>query len=344
MFRRLAAAALAASFVVASAAGVAHADDKDKDKDKDKGGGGGNKVTLKMATLAPPRSPWGKVFKIWAKAVEQKTDGKVEIQWLWNGTAGPETAVVGKIKSGQIAGAPMTAVGLSDIHKPILALQMPGTFKSWEDLDAAREKLRPDFEAAVAQNGLTISGWGDVGIARVMSKGFAVKVPADLRGKAPAMIREDLIAPKVYEVIGGVRGVPDSVIGFLPKLNSGAINVMNTPALAAEQLQWAPRLDHMNTNATAYGVGATVLSQKELDKLTADQREIMMSTGKQASAALKGSIRKEDDQAFERLKKKMTVHNPTDAEKAEWKKVFNEACKRLKTSLPGNVLSKIGAC
>ena len=40
----------------------------------------------------------------------------------------------------------------------------------------------------------------------------------------------------------------------------------------------------------------------------------------------------------------MTVHNPTDAEKAEWKKVFNEACKRLKSSMPGDVLSRIGAC
>jgi TRAP-type C4-dicarboxylate transport system substrate-binding protein len=341
MFRRFASAALAASFVVMGATGAAHAQDKGKDKGAAAPGG---KVTLKMATLAPPRSPWGKVFKTWAKAVEQKTDGKVEIQWLWNGTAGPETAVVGKIKSGQIAGAPLTAVGLADVHKPILALQFPGAFKSWEELDKAREMLRPDFEKAVADNGFTISGWGDVGVGRVMSKGFAVKVPADMRGKSPAMIREDVIAPKVYEVIGGVRGVPDTVMGFLPKLNSGAINVMNTPPLAAEQLQWAPRLDHMNTNGTYYGMGATLLSQKELDKLTADQREIMLGTGKQASAALKGTIRKEDDAAFERLKKKMTIHNPSDAEKAEWKKVFTEACKRLKSSLPGNVLSRIGAC
>jgi TRAP-type transport system periplasmic protein len=340
MFRRIAAAALAASFVITGLAGSAHADDKDKDK----GGGGGAKTTLKLATLAPPRSPWGKVFKIWSKAVEQKTNGSVEIVWLWNGTAGPERAVVGKIKSGQIAGAPITAVGLADIHKPILALQMPGAFKSWDELDKAREMLRPEFEKSVKEYGFYISGWGDVGIGRVMSKGFPVRTPADFRGKHPAMIREDIIAPKIYEVIGGVTGVPDSVMGFLPKLNSGAIDIMNTPALAAEQLQWASRLDHMNTNPTYYGMGATVLSQKELDKLTADQREILTSTGKQASDALRKSIRKEDDMAFDRLKGKMKTHNPTDAEKAEWKKVFNEACKRLKSSMPGDVLSKIGAC
>jgi len=344
MFRRLAAAALAASFMVMGTAGVAHADDKDKGKDDKGGGASGPKTTLKLATLAPPRSPWGKVFKVLAKAVDKKTDGKVEIQWLWNGTAGPERAVVGKIKSGQITGAAITAVGLADIHKPILALQMPGAFQSWDGLDKAREKLAPDFEKAMTEAGFHLSGYGDVGVARTMSKGFVVKTPADLRGKHPAMIREDIIAPKVYEVIGGVQGVPDSVMGFLPKLNSGAIDVMTTPSLAAEQLQWASRLDHMNTQAVSYGMGAMVMSQKELDKLSADQKEIVKEAGKQANQALRKIIRGEDDAAFERLKKKMTVHNATDAEKAEWKKIWGEACKRLKSSMPGDVLSRIGAC
>src|SRR3972149_5954007 len=108
MVRRLFAALVAASFVVTGTAGMAHA-----------------KNTLKMATLAPPRSPWGKVFRTWSKAVDQKTKGEVTVDWLWNGTAGPESAVVGKIKSGQIAGGAITAVGLAAIDKRFLALQMP---------------------------------------------------------------------------------------------------------------------------------------------------------------------------------------------------------------------------
>jgi TRAP-type C4-dicarboxylate transport system substrate-binding protein len=158
------------------------------------------------------------------------------------------------------------------------------------------------------------------------------------------MIAEDIIAPKIYEVIGGVSPVPSSVTGFLPKLNAGAINVMTTPSLAAEQLQWSSRLDHMNTNTTAFGIGATVWSEKELSRLSADQREVINSTAALASQALTKRIRAADDEAFERLKKKMTVHNPTAAEKAEWKRVYTDACKRLKSALPGDVLTKIGAC
>lgn len=327
MFRRLIAALCAAAFVLMGTAGMANA-----------------KSTLKMATLAPPRSPWGKVFKTWSKAVEQKTKGEVDVEWLWNGTAGPESAVVGKIKSGQLSGAAITAVGLASIDKRFLALQMPGAFKSWSDLDKAREKFAPELFAAAKKEGFHIGGFGDVGIGRVMSKGFAVKTPADLKGKSPGMISDDIIAPKVYEAIGGVTGVPSSVTSFLPKLNSGAINVMNTPSLAAEQLQWASRLDHINTASTYFGIGAVVMSEKELGKLSADQREVVTSTGKQAAEALTKRIRKADDKSFDRLKKKMKVHEATGAEKAEWDKVFKKACERLKGAIPGGALGKVGAC
>ncbi|MCK6532051.1 MAG: TRAP transporter substrate-binding protein DctP [Polyangiaceae bacterium] len=328
MVRKVLAAALAAGFVFLGTAGVAQA-----------------KSTLKMATLAPKRSPWGKVFTTWSKAVAKKTGDEVEVEWLWNGTGGPEGGVVGKIKSGQLAGAAITGVGLASIDKRFIALQMPGAFSSWSALDTAREKLAGEIVAdEELKKKFHIAGFGDVGIGRVMSKGFAVKVPDDLKGKHPGMISEDIIAPKVYEAIGGVSGVPSPVTGFLPKLNSGAIDVMNTPSLAAEQLQWASRLDHINTAETYFGIGAVLMSQKALDGLTADQREILKTTGKQASDALTKKIRSADAAAFERLKKKMTVHEATDAEKAAWKAVFKKACENLKSSIPGEALTKVGAC
>jgi TRAP-type transport system periplasmic protein len=327
MFRKIAAALSVALFVVLGHATLAHA-----------------KTTLKIATLAPPQSPWGKVFKTWSRAVDARTKGQVDIVWLWNGTAGPERAVVGKIRSGQISGGAITAVGLADIHKPILALQMPGAFSSWAQLDAARNKLKPQFEAAMRAKGFYLAGFGDVGIGRIMSHGFAVNSPSDLRGHHPGVVADDIIGPKVYEVIGGVSPVPSNVTTFLPKLSSGAIDVMDTPALAAEQLQWASRLDHINTAKTYFSIGALVLSQSQLDQLPADQREVVTSTGKLASAALTARIRAADDAAFVRLKSRMVAHDPTPAETAAWKSVFKQACERLKGALPGNVLREIGAC
>lgn len=327
MVRKVSAALLAAACVMVGNAPAAEA-----------------KTTLRFATLAPPRSPWGKVFKAVAKAVDQKSKGEVEIIWLWNGTAGPERAMVGKLKSGQIAGAALTTTGLGEVYRPIVALGMPGVFKSWADSDRAREGLLPGFEKSFKEAGFYIAGIGDVGVGRTMSNGFVVKIPSDLKGKAPALNTEDIIGPKVFEVIGGVTPVPTTVTEILPKLNSKSINAITAPSLAAEQLQWTSRLDHINTGGRYYSVGAQVVSERELAKLTPEQRDIVKDLTAQGQKQLGKTIRKEDDLAFERLKKKMTVHEATDAENAQWKKVYVEACKRLKGALPGDVLSKIGAC
>lgn len=284
--------------------------------------------TLKVGTLAPAASPWGQVFKVWQAAVEKKSEGKLVLQFFYNGQQGDEGAMVGKIKSGQLDGAAVTAVGLSKIYKPIGAMQMPGLFSTWAKLDTARDALKGDFEKGCSDAGFNLLGWGDVGAVHLMSKGFQVHVPDDLKGKKPYMWREDVIQPKLFEVIG-VTGVPLNVPEVLPQLNTGAINIVTAPALAAEQLQWASRLDTIVSDTEAMAIGAIVFSSKRIDGLPADLRSVLVETGKLAASSLTTRIRNEDAAAFGRLKGKMTVVTLTGDEQKKWHGVFTQVRQRL---------------
>jgi len=284
---------------------------------------------LKIGTLAPKASPWGQVFTVWSTAVAQKSNGALELQFFWNGSQGDEGAMVGKIKAGQLDGAAVTAVGLGKVYKPILALQAPGLFQSWGKLDAARDAMKGDFEKGAKDAGFVILGWGDVGGAHVMSKGFAIRTPDDLKGKKPYVWRDDPMGSVFYQVIGGVTAVPLGVPEVLPNLNTGAINMVLAPALAAEQLQWASKLDHINSDVAGLAIGALIMSSKRIDALPADLKEILTSTGKVASEALTKRIRSEDDAAFGRLKGKMTVVTLSEDEKGKWKGIFNQVRQRL---------------
>src|SRR3982750_3487260 len=94
--------------------------------------------TFKIGTLAPQESPSGQVFQAWEKAAQERftladsyqCKGNkrplVELTFYWNGQQGDEGAMVGKMKEGQLAGAAITAVGLGQIYRPILVLQLPG--------------------------------------------------------------------------------------------------------------------------------------------------------------------------------------------------------------------------
>ena len=284
---------------------------------------------IKIGTLAPKASPWGQVFSVWEKAVKEKSNGAVEIQFFYNGQQGDEGAMVGKMKAGQLDGAAVTAVGLGKIFKNIAAIQMPGLFTTWAKLDSARDAMKGEFEKGVSDAGFTLAGWSDVGAVHVMSKGFDIRSPDDIKGKKPYMWRDDVVQPILYQVIGGVTPVPLNVPEVLPNLNTGAINIVNAPSLAAEQLQWSSKLDTITSDVSAMAIGALVFSSKRIDALPADLKAIVMDTGKIAATALTKRIRSEDDAAFNRMKGKMKVVDLTADEKAKWASIFQQTRQRL---------------
>lgn len=287
-------------------------------------------TVLKVGTLAPGESPWGQVFKVWKKAVKQKSGGSLELQFFWNGTQGDEASMVGKIRTGQLDGAAITAVGLGQIYKQVLVLQLPGLYRDWTKLDNARNQMRSTFDTEFDKQGFKVLGWGDVGLAHVMSKGFAVKSPADLRHKSTYFLPGDPIAPVLFSLIGDVTPRQVGVTEILPGLTNGSINVVTAPALAAEQLQWASRLDNINSETAACGIGALVFSSSRIKGLPADAQALLLDTGKLAGQALTSRIRNEDNAAFNRLKARMTTYTPNAAEKAQWAKLFADTRAKLR--------------
>jgi TRAP-type C4-dicarboxylate transport system substrate-binding protein len=284
---------------------------------------------IKIGTLAPAASPWGQIFKVWADAVSKKSDGRLELQFFFNGQQGDEGAMVGKMKAGQLDAAAITAVGLGKIHKPILALQIPGLFKTWAKLDAAREATRGEFEKGVKDAGFSVLGWSDLGAVHIMSKGFEVHVPDDVKGKKPWLWRDDDVQPLFFQLIGGVSPVPLNVPEVLPNLNTGAINVVIAPSLAAEQLQWTSKLDTIIEDTSSLAIGGLVMSSKRLAALPGDLREILTSTATVSVAALKTRIRSEDAAAFMRIKGKMKVVTLNADEKAKWDAFEKQLRQRL---------------
>ena len=286
---------LAAFALLAGAPSVAHADT----------------VTLRVATLAPQASPWGKVFTAWQKGIKSASNGALEIQFFYGNQQGDEVAMVGKMRTRQLDGAAITATGLAQIYKSVLVLQMPGMFRDWGSLDSARKVMRPGLDAEFDKQGFKILGWGDVGIGHMMTKGFEVRTPADLKHRNCFFLTGDPIESTFYQVLGDVNPKQLTVPEILPALTAGTINVVEAPALAAEQLQWSSLLDHLNTAASGIGIGALVFTSSRINSLPADLQKLVIESGNNTGAALTSSIRNQDNLAFARLKGRMSAYEPT---------------------------------
>lgn len=284
---------------------------------------------LRVATLAPKNSTWGKVFKVWQRALAQKSGGSLELEVYYNASQGFEDTMVSKMKTGALDGAALTSVGMSRITMDVLVLQLPGVVDSWELLDKVRGALGPEIEKRFETQGFQIAGWGDLGLIRQWTRGFELRQPKDLKGHHPLVWRNEPIGPAIYTSIGSVVPVPLSPPEVLPALRSGKIDAVSAPALAAEQLQWTPFLDHVSSRASVCAVGGTVFRKKSLDDLPKDAQEVFWALQRRAGEVNKDRVRKLDAQAFRRIGKKMTIVELSDAEREEWRNVIVPAVKKL---------------
>lgn len=287
------------------------------------------KVELKMVTLAPAGSQWAKEFQGWSDDVMTESDCTVALKWYWNGGGGgDELRMVADLRQGQKHGAAMTAIGLSEIYKEILLFQLPGLYENWPALDAARDGERKFFEDEFSKRGFAIVGWGDVGAAKILSVGTAVKTPADLKDLAAYHLPGDNISPMFFSKLG-LKARPMS-IGEVGSHLGKDVNVLNMAPYAAEQLQLASKVTNMTAMTVAFVTGALVIKKEKLDSLTPEQRELILRTGKAHGDALTKTIRNQDAAAFTRMKTSKQTYTPTADEVKAWQEVFSSTRKALR--------------
>jgi TRAP-type transport system periplasmic protein len=291
---------------------------------------------IKIGTLAPCDSPWGKEFKRWASEVSQDTNGEVELDFQWNGQAGDETLMVQKIRSGQLDGAGVSSLGLAQTGvTDMLIFNAPGLFPNWAKLDAVRSALRSDLDRQFESKGFQVIGWTDAGAAKTMTVGFEVQNPTELRGKGVFFTSGDPITPKLYASIGGITPKLLGIGDILPGLTTGSVNVVTLPPLAVEQLQWAPHITDICAQTVSFFIGGILMSGQRLQSLPQNVREPLLKRGAEMTERLTKSIRNLDAQSFARLKAIKRVYEWTDDSRKAWTDVYQKVNQQLR----GTVIS-----
>ncbi len=269
--------------------------------------------TLKIASLAPKGSSWAKAFGMIGREVKKRTDGAVQIKFFEGGVMGDEAAMIRKCRTGQLDGAAVTSVGLGEINKQVLMMQFPMLFSNYKQVDHVREKMKPRFESLFADGGFQLGNWGDVGFLYPFSNA-PVKTPDDLRRTKFWVWDADPVT-KVTAEVAGVNGVELSVPDVLPSLQTGVIDACASSPYALISLQWYSKIKYVTNLRMAMGIGASVISQKSFDKLSDDQKQILLDVSNEYGAKLVKRIRKDNKTAVATLQEKgVQVVEPEDIE------------------------------
>ena len=300
--------------------------------------------SLRIGSLVPKNSLYHRQLLDIADSWRTAQGGGAKYLVYPDGSQGGEAEMARRMRIGQLQGALLSVVGLREIEPSIAALQsMPLLFRSWEEVDFVREKMRPAMEKKFLDQGFVVLAWGDAGWVRFFSKEAAVRPDDFKRMKFFAWGSE----PDQQAIMKslGYTPVPLETTDILPAIQTGMINVVpSTPyfALATQIYNTAPHMLEINW---APIVGALVVTRKAWDDMSPAVQQAVRAASDKAGAQIRTKARQEVEEAVDAMKKRgITVHNPNAEQMKEWNDLADKLYPRIRgTMVPAETFDEVMA-
>jgi TRAP-type C4-dicarboxylate transport system substrate-binding protein len=301
-------------------------------------------AALRIGSVVPKNSYYHQKLLEIGEAWRAAQGGAARFTVFTDGSQGGEAEIVRRMRIGQLQGGLISVVGLRDIDPTIAALQnLPLLFRSWDEVDHVREKMRPSIEQRVLERGFVVIGWGDAGWVRFFSKEAALR-PDDYKGMKFFAWGSEPEQQAIMKSLG-YTPVPLEVTDVLPALQTGMINVVpSTPyfALASQVFDSAPHMLEINW---APIVGALVVTRRAWDTMTPAAQQALRSSGDTAGIAMRTQARREVDEAVAAMGKRgLKVHRPNAEQLREWQDLAERLYPRIRgTMVPAETFDEVFA-
>ncbi|MDR2509171.1 MAG: TRAP transporter substrate-binding protein DctP [Spirochaetaceae bacterium] len=194
-------------------------------------------VEVRLASIAPENSAWGKALNQMAVEWKAATGGQVILRVWHNGVLGGEEAVIlQKLRTNQIQAAVFTSSGMSNISKKLFTLSAPFLIRNDDEMNYVLENVGGSLEEEIERSGFQLVAWSRIGWIRFFSR-YPVSVPADLKRQKLSGSSDTPELSNMFKTMG-YTVVTTSFSDLLVALNSGTIDAIYQipPFVASMQL------------------------------------------------------------------------------------------------------------
>lgn len=218
--------------------------------------------TLKVATVSPDGSAWMKVLREAGDQVAAATEGRVTLRYYPGGVMGDDASVLRRVRAGQLHGGVLLTSAFSNIYSDLQAYNLPMVFRGLDEVDAVREKLDPVINEGFREHGFVSFGIAEVGMAYPMSTKHARTVK-DARKLKVWIPQGDVGSARILEAFD-IPPIPLPISEVLAGLQTGLIDAVTSPPVAALPLLWHTRLKYVLDLPLVYIYGTFVVSERSL--------------------------------------------------------------------------------
>ncbi len=301
-------------------------------------------VILKIATISPEGSMWMEKMRKGAELVEKETQNRVTIKFYPGGVMGNDSAVLRKIRIGQLQGGAFVAGSLSQFFPANQIYAQPFKFKSLDEVDHVRQFMDSYILEGLDKGGFVVFGIIGGGFAYIMSK-EPIETVDDLRNRKVWIPDNDHISQDSIKVFG-VTPIPLPISDVRTSLQTGLIDTIGTSPVGAVVLQWHNQIKYVMNIPLIYLYAALAIDKNQFLKIDETDRQTLSRVMTSALQEIDIQNRKDDIEAIETLKGRgVTFITPSKQALDEWYRIAGLASLEMVESgvLPQDVVDKLNA-
>lgn len=273
---------------------------------------------MKIATVAPDNTPWSELLKLYKKAVESGSGGKIKVKVYLGGTLGDENETVLMAKRGQIQAVGVSTGAMASQIPDLNVIEIPYLFRGADDADYVIDNvLGPEFDTIFREYGFVLGFWSENGFRQFGTKDKVVKSPADLKGKKMRS-QEASIHLDMWKAFGASpKAIPTTEV--LTALQNGTVDGFDQALLFAIAASWHTTVKYVTISDHIYQPAVIAFNKEWFDSLPADLQKLVVDEGRKIQNKGRKAIRKMTGKLVQVLKDEgLTVYTLSAAEKKEF--------------------------
>jgi tripartite ATP-independent transporter DctP family solute receptor len=301
--------------VLVLAGGRAHADDKDKDAKA-----GEKTYVMKIATVAPEKTPWHVLLEEYKKNVEAKSNGRIKVKLYMGGTKGDENETVLKCRRGEIQAVGASTGAIASQVPELNVVEIPFLFRTFKEADDVIDNvLTPQLEPIMREYGFVLGFWSENGFRHFGTSDKFVKSPADLKGKKMRS-QESAVHLEMWKDFGA-SPVPVPTTETLTALQNKTVDGFDQALLFMIAAAWYTSIKYVTLSSHIYQPAIIIFNKDWYDSLPADLQKVLIDEGRAIQTKGRKAVRNLNSKLVELLKeKKVEVYQLSADERAVFEK------------------------
>ncbi|MFP4484358.1 MAG: TRAP transporter substrate-binding protein DctP [Spirochaetaceae bacterium] len=256
-------------------------------------------VTIRMASIAPENSPWGRALNRLAAEWNDISDGRVSLQVFHNSVAGDESDMIRKMRIGQLQAGVFSNVGMTALSDKVLTLSMPLLIRTEDEYDYVFQRVRGTLDDEIESEGFVPLAWSLAGWLRFFSKD-ELRDPDELQGVKLAASPDEMQLVRGYQLMG-YQPIPIPHAERLSTLTSGMANAHLTVPILAASFQWFGATPYMVSMKIGPAPGAIIMTRRAYAQLPRDIRDELVAAVKNVQDNYGREIRNLEQEAIDTM-------------------------------------------